>query len=111
MSRCVREQSACAAASECRASRVVSARDACQGDHRFRRVNLSRQNPRKMIVMWAAKEHSNLLRLERAGVPCPRALLHREHVVIMSLVGKRGRPAPPLVVRSLVGVAAACLQS
>lgn len=70
-----------------------------QGDHRFRHVHLSKFNPRKVCVMWAGKEFANLQRLHRAGVPCPQPLLHREHVVLMQFIGKRGWPAPQLEVR------------
>ena len=64
-------------------------------------MQLSHQNPRKVVVTWASKEFANLQRMHRVGVPCPRPLLHREHMVLMSLVGKN-RAAPQLRVR--VGV-------
>lgn len=60
------------------------------------RHGYSRHNPRKMVRTWAEKEMRNLLRLQRAGVPSPRPLLLRGHVLVMSFIGTDGRAAPKL---------------
>lgn len=41
----------------------------------------------------------NLIRLYRAGLPCPQPLMQKDHVLLMSFIGKRGWPAPQLRVR------------
>jgi RIO kinase 1 len=64
------------------------------GEHRFR--SYSRGNPRKMVKMWAEKEMRNLRRLEACGVPCPKPILLRVHVLVMEFLGKDGWPSPRL---------------
>eukprot|EP00940_MAST-03C_sp_MAST-3C-sp2_P002938 g2938.t1 len=66
-----------------------------QGEHRYRN-GYCRSNPRKMVKMWAEKEMRNLKRLRAAGVPCPEPLFLRNHILVMTFVGKRGWPAPRL---------------
>jgi RIO kinase 1 len=65
------------------------------GEFRFRR-GYSRHNPRKMVATWAEKEMRNLLRLQRAGVPAPRPVLLRGHVLLMEFLGRDGIAAPRL---------------
>eukprot|EP00127_Corallochytrium_limacisporum_P000266 Clim_evm13s9 gene=Clim_evmTU13s9 len=65
------------------------------GEFRFRK-GYSRHNPRKMVKMWAEKEMRNLMRLKKAGVPCPEPLQLRNHVLLMTFLGKEGRAAPRL---------------
>ena len=50
------------------------------GDFRFRN-GYCRSNPRKMVKMWAEKEMRNLARLHAAGIPCPKPLQLRMHVL------------------------------
>jgi serine/threonine-protein kinase RIO1 len=71
------------------------------GDYRFRKAthgrSLTRQNPRKVVKIWAEKEWANLIRMWRAGLPCPQPLVLREHVLVMSWLGDtEGFPAPQM---------------
>jgi len=52
-----------------------------------------------MVDVWASKEHSNLLRLARGGVPVPEVRCYRPHthVLVMEFIGEAdGTPAPLL---------------
>ncbi|EKX51622.1 hypothetical protein GUITHDRAFT_66086, partial [Guillardia theta CCMP2712] len=64
------------------------------GDYRFRKGYS--KNPRRMVSLWAEKEFRNLKRMYLAGVPCPRPLLFRSHVLIMEFLGEGGEAAPKL---------------
>jgi len=64
-------------------------------DYRFRH-RFSKQNPRKLIPMWAEKEMHNLKRIHDAGLPCPKVVLLRKHVLVMEFIGKDQVPAPKL---------------
>lgn len=57
-----------------------------------------RHNPRKMVRLWAEKEMRNLTRMYSAGLPVPKPILLRSHVLMMSFIGKDGWPAPKLKV-------------
>jgi RIO kinase 1 len=65
------------------------------GEFRFR-SGYSKSNPRKMVKLWAEKEARNLKRLHSVGIPVPRPLLLRLHVLTMEFVGKNGLAAPRL---------------
>ncbi|GFR11003.1 hypothetical protein TNCT_79581 [Trichonephila clavata] len=65
------------------------------GDFRFRR-GYCRKNPRKMVRTWAEKEFRNLSRIHSAGLPCPKPILLKSPVLVMTFVGKNGIPAPLL---------------
>ena len=65
------------------------------GEFRFRH-GYSRHNPRKMVRLWAEKEMRNLNRLHSNGVPCPKPIHLRSHVLVMEFVGKDGWPSPKL---------------
>lgn len=65
------------------------------GEFRFRSGYCS-SNPRKMVRTWAEKEMRNLSRIYAAGLPCPRPIVLRSHVLVMEFVGKDGWPAPRL---------------
>lgn len=65
------------------------------GEFRFRH-GYSRHNPRKMVRLWAEKEMRNLTRLHSNGIPCPRPILLRGHVLLMEFIGRDGWPAPKL---------------
>ncbi len=67
-----------------------------EGEHRFRH-QMTRFNPRKIIRLWAEKELRNLKRAEKAGLRCPRAVLLKEHVLVMQFVGEEGLAAPKLL--------------
>lgn len=57
-----------------------------------------KHNPRKMVRTWAEKELRNLSRLDAAGLPCPKPILLRSHVLLMTFIGNAGWPAPRLKV-------------
>jgi RIO kinase 1 len=55
-----------------------------------------RQNPRKIIRLWAEKELANLKDMKEHGMRCPTPILGREHILVMTFCGKDGVPAPHL---------------
>jgi len=65
------------------------------GEFRFK-TGYSKHNPRKMVRVWAEKEMRNLKRLEAIGIPVPKPVLLRQHVLVMTFIGKNGWPAPRL---------------
>merc|ERR1719186_1269508 len=64
-------------------------------DYRFK-DRFSKQNPRKIIHMWAEKELHNLNKMSRAGLRVPTAVVLKKHILVMSFIGREGRPAPKL---------------
>ncbi|EDV23270.1 uncharacterized protein TRIADDRAFT_28003 [Trichoplax adhaerens] len=64
-------------------------------DYRFK-DRFSKQNPRKIVRLWAEKETHNLHRLQAASIHCPQPLLLRKHVLVMSFIGLNQKPAPKL---------------
>lgn len=70
--------------------------DYYDGDHRFGKFNKI-GSTRDSISKWAEKEFRNLARVnKRSKLFAPEALLFKEHVVVMSFIGKDGVPAPQL---------------
>lgn len=66
------------------------------GEYRFRH-GYSRHNPRKMVKLWAEKEMRNLMRLYQSGIPTPKPLGLRFHVLLMEFIGTEdGWPSPRL---------------
>ncbi|KAK4319642.1 hypothetical protein Pmani_009426 [Petrolisthes manimaculis] len=65
------------------------------GDHRFRH-GYGKHNPRKMVRTWAEKEMSNLFRLYNCGLPVPKPVILRSHVLVMEFLGTDSIPAPRL---------------
>ena len=65
------------------------------GEFRFRH-GYARHNPRKMVRLWAEKEMRNLSRLNQDGIPCPKPLILRGHVLVMEFIGEDGWPCPKL---------------
>ncbi|CAM9984892.1 unnamed protein product [Ectocarpus fasciculatus] len=59
-------------------------------------MRFNKQSRQKMFAIWAKKEHRNLLRLHRAGIPCPEPIKQREHTLVLSFIGKDHWPAPQL---------------
>ncbi|KAG2373468.1 hypothetical protein C9374_012075 [Naegleria lovaniensis] len=53
-------------------------------------------NSQKNIKIYAEKEMRNLKKLNEAGVSCPTPYLVKDHVILMSFIGKQGFPAPAL---------------
>merc|ERR1712130_489648 len=64
-------------------------------DYRFK-DRFSKQNPRKIIHMWAEKELHNLVKMAKGGLRVPDPVVLRKHVLVMSFIGAEGRPAPKL---------------
>ena len=64
-------------------------------DYRFR-DRFSKQNPRKIIHMWAEKELHNLMKMSKFGLKVPEVVLLKKHVLVMSFIGHEGCPAPKL---------------
>jgi len=65
------------------------------GEFRFRQ-GYGKKNPRKMVQTWAEKEMRNLVRIYNAGIPSPKPILLRSHVLLMEFLGQEGWPAPRL---------------
>jgi len=65
------------------------------GEYRFRH-GYSRHNPRKMVRLWAEKEYRNLSRLHSNGIPCPKPIALKNHVLVMEFIGENGWPATKL---------------
>ncbi|KAJ8866566.1 hypothetical protein PR048_032425 [Dryococelus australis] len=66
-----------------------------QDDYRFK-DRFSKQNPRKIIHMWAEKEMHNLVRMQKVGILCPEVVVLKKHVLVMSFIGQDHRPADKL---------------
>ncbi|XP_066993817.1 serine/threonine-protein kinase RIO3 [Anabrus simplex] len=66
-----------------------------QDDFRFK-DRFSKQNPRKIIHLWAEKEMHNLIRMQKAKINCPEVVVLKKHVLVMSFIGENHRPAPKL---------------
>lgn len=65
------------------------------GEFRFRH-GYCKHNPRKMVRTWAEKEMRNLVRMYSNGINVPEPILLKNHVLLMSFIGKGGWPAPKL---------------
>ncbi|KAL9607841.1 MAG: hypothetical protein Q9167_007289 [Letrouitia subvulpina] len=73
------------------------------GEFRFRQ-GYNKSNNRAMVKVWAEKEMRNLKRIYAAGIPCPKPVHLRLHVLVMGFVGdKKGVPAPRLKDVELIG--------
>lgn len=66
-----------------------------QDDYRFK-DRFSKQNPRKIIHMWAEKEMHNLMRMRKYGILCPEVILLKKHILLMSFIGESHKPAEKL---------------
>lgn len=64
-------------------------------DHRFR-DRFTKQNPRKIIKLWAEKEFRNLNRMQEAGINCPKVFCLRKQILVMTFIGTEEKPAPKL---------------
>ncbi|CAN0474677.1 unnamed protein product, partial [Hapterophycus canaliculatus] len=56
-------------------------------EFRYGNMRFNKQSRQKMFAIWAKKEHRNLLRLFRAGIPCPEPIKQREHTLVLSFIG------------------------
>ncbi|KAI1290351.1 Serine/threonine-protein kinase RIO3 [Halotydeus destructor] len=64
-------------------------------DFRFRH-RFSKQNPRKVVHLWAEKEMHNLKRIKKEGIQCPEVVALKNHILVMSFIGSNGKGAPTL---------------
>jgi len=64
-------------------------------DYRFK-DRFGKQNPRKIIHMWAEKELHNLVKMAKGGIRVPDVVVLKKHVLVMSFIGQDGTPAPKL---------------
>lgn len=64
-------------------------------DFRFK-DRFSKQNNRVIIKMWAEKEMHNIMRMQKAGINCPDVIILKEHILVMSFIGKHNVAAPKL---------------
>lgn len=62
-------------------------------DRRFESVG---NNRKKIIFAWAKKEFQNLKRVNKTGIPTPIPVAVSRNVLIMSFLGKNGKPYPHL---------------
>lgn len=66
-----------------------------EADYRFK-DRFSKQNPRKIVHMWAEKEMHNMMRLQKIGMNCPDVVCLKKHILLMSFIGRDNKPAPKL---------------
>ncbi|RVE47135.1 hypothetical protein evm_008212 [Chilo suppressalis] len=66
-----------------------------EADYRFK-DRFSKQNPRKIVHMWAEKEMHNMMRLRKIDMNCPSVVILKKHILVMSFIGKDNKPAPKL---------------
>ncbi|KAK5115665.1 hypothetical protein LTR62_000754 [Meristemomyces frigidus] len=66
------------------------------GEFRFK-SGYNKSSNRAMVKVWAEKEFRNLRRLHAAGIPSPKAVYLKAHVLVMEFLGNsKGWPAPRL---------------
>ena len=65
------------------------------GENRWKQ-GYCKSNPRKMVQVWAEKEYRNYRRIHTAGIPCPKPVLLKSHVLVMEFLGQDGWPSPRL---------------
>lgn len=66
-----------------------------KSDPRFK-DRIGKQTSRKTVHIWAEKEMANLCRLAKAGIPCPKVVMLKECVLVMSFIGENRIPAEKL---------------
>jgi len=54
------------------------------------------KNPRRVLRVWAEKELMNLVRMNNAGLNCPKPIKLKKHVFLMSFIGTDEKAAPKL---------------
>ena len=64
-------------------------------DYRFR-DRFGKQNPRKIVHIWAEKELHNLMKMLKFGLRVPEPVLLKKHILVMSFIGRDGQPAPKI---------------
>jgi RIO kinase 1 len=63
------------------------------GDPRFGNIKGTK---RAVVFAWTKKEFRNLKRAEEAGIPVPHPIAMRENILVMELIGGKGKAAPTL---------------
>jgi len=66
-----------------------------EDDYRFRDKH-GKWNPRKLVHLWAEKELHNLMKMRKAGILVPDPVILKDHVLVMSFLGKDGAASPKL---------------
>lgn len=66
------------------------------GDPRYPRSKFSQASAREQLEIWTEKEFRNLVRANKAGVPVPTPLFHKENVLFLRFLGEEGFPSPQL---------------
>jgi RIO kinase 1 len=66
------------------------------GDPRYHGKQFGAAGAREQLELWAEKEHRNLARANRAGVPVPTPLFQKENVLFMRFLGDDCWPSPQL---------------
>jgi RIO kinase 1 len=64
-----------------------------EGDPRFGGL---RRRHRDLVDIWVRKEHRNLMRLHRWGLPVPQPLAIHKNVLVMDYLGTESQPSPKL---------------
>ena len=64
-----------------------------EGDPRFGGL---RRRHRDLVDIWVRKEHRNLMRLHRWGLPVPQPLAIQKNVLVMDYLGTESQPSPKL---------------
>ena len=64
-----------------------------EGDPRFTGL---RRKHRDLVEVWVRKEHRNLTRLHRWGLPVPRPIAIQKNILIMEYLGSETQPSPKL---------------
>lgn len=65
-----------------------------QDELRFQ--SFSKNNPRKLVKLWAEKEVRNLKRLNKNNILSPKPIYLKNNILIMSLIGTQEKIAPKL---------------
>jgi RIO kinase 1 len=74
-------------------SNFKAMQDYMHGDPRFGNIKGTK---RAVVFAWTKKEFRNLKRAEEAGVRVPHPLAMRENILVMELIGDKGKAAPTL---------------
>ena len=64
--------------------------------HYISSIEIGKSNPRKMVKVWAEKEMRNYRRIYVAGIPCPKPIFLKSHILLMEFLGTNGWPSPRL---------------
>ena len=67
------------------------------GEYRFKNGHC-KNNPRKMVKLWAEKEVRNLRRIAliEPKVPVPTPRIFKNNIILMDFIGAHGQAAPRL---------------